>query len=241
MIQVNLLPEIKLKYIKAKKTERLVLFVSVIICAACIAVMVLLYLTVDVFQKNSLTSTANKITADSSQLQSNTNLNKIITIQQQLNSLPNLYKARNNPASILSYLGQVASPGITISTFTINYQTGALTLSGTAPNLLAGNVFYNTMLYAQYTTNGSSTGGSNLFSNVMFSGLTSAPSGSSSGSSSSSTSSSNSTVTYSATATMPSSLFLNGVNVHIYIPSKDVTKSALEQPTAIPSASTFTK
>jgi hypothetical protein len=240
MIQVNLLPDIKLKFIKAKRTERLVLFISVIVCSACIAAMIMLYLTVDVFQKNSLKSTANTISQKSNSLETNNDVNKIITIQQQLRSLPALYKARNNPSSILGYLQQVVSPGITISQFTINYNTGALTIGGTADTLLDGNVFYNQLQYAQYTTDGKTTGGSNLFTSVVFTGLTGSGGSTSSGTASSSSATTNK-LQYTATANMPPSIFLKGVNVNIHIPAKNVTQSTLDQPTNIPSASTFTK
>ena len=151
MIQINLLPDVKIKFMKTKRTERVVVFICGIISAISIVAIVVLYLTVDVFQKNHLNSVATQITSESASIKNDADVNKIITIQQQLKSLPGLYANRNNPYEIFNILQQSTSKGITISTFNINYQTGALTFGGSADNLLDGNVFYNQLLYSTYS------------------------------------------------------------------------------------------
>ena len=226
MIQINLLPDIKIKFMKTKRTERIVVFVCGIISAVSIIAIIVLYLTVDVFQKNHLNSVASQIKSESSSIKNDADVNKIITIQQQLKSLPSLYSNRNNPYEIFNILQQSTSKGITISTFNINYQTGALTFGGSADNLLDGNVFYNQLLYSTYSLEKGAQ--QPLFGGVTISGL--------SGSSSSSTAS-GASINYTVKATVPVALFKTGANVAISVPNKDVTQSTLNQP----SASTFTK
>jgi hypothetical protein len=226
MIQINLLPDVKLKYIKTKRTERIVVFVCGIISTVSIVSIIVLYLTVDVFQKNHLNTVANQITSESATIKNDADVNKIITIQQQLKSLPSLYSNRNNPYEIFNILQQSTSKGITISTFNINYQTGALTFGGTADSLLDGNVFYNQLLYATYSLDKGAQ--QPLFGGVSISGL--------SGTTTSSATSSAS-ISYTVKATVPVTLFKTGANVVVSVPNKDVTQSTLNQP----SASTFTK
>jgi len=226
MIQINLLPDVKLKFIKTKRTERIVVFVCAIISAISIVSIIVLYLSVDVFQKNHLNSVANQITSESTTIKNDADVNKIITIQQQLKSLPALYANRNNPYEIFNILQQSTSKGITISTFNINYQTGALTFGGTTDNLLDGNVFYNQLLYATYSLDKGAQ--QPLYGGVTISGLSGLTS---------SSATNNAPINYSVKATVPVALFKNGASVVISVPNKDVTQSTLNQP----SASTFTK
>jgi hypothetical protein len=51
MIQFNLLPDIKMQYIKARRQQHLVILVSMIAIIASLAVLVLLIVTTDVVQK----------------------------------------------------------------------------------------------------------------------------------------------------------------------------------------------
>jgi len=70
MTQFNLLPDIKLEYIKSKRTQDLVIFVSIVLIAAFLAIFVLLYIYVSIIQKQHLNSLSNKITSNTQQVSS---------------------------------------------------------------------------------------------------------------------------------------------------------------------------
>ena len=68
MIQFNLLPDVKLDYIKAQRSRRLVVVVSVVVSLASVALLVLL-LSVAALQKKHLSDLSSDITSKSATLQ----------------------------------------------------------------------------------------------------------------------------------------------------------------------------
>ena len=56
MIQFNLLPDIKLEYIKAKRMKRSVILISSVVGGSAFAIFILLFLVVNVAQKQHLSN-----------------------------------------------------------------------------------------------------------------------------------------------------------------------------------------
>ena len=100
MIQFNLLPDVKLEYIKAKKSKRLVALISTLTCAVAIALVVLLFTVVNVFQKQHLSDLNADIKKYSTSLKNTKDLDKILTIQNQLKSFLSRFNQRS---SVLSH------------------------------------------------------------------------------------------------------------------------------------------
>src|SRR5436853_549214 len=96
MIQLNLLPEVKLEYIKAQRSRHLVLTTSLIISAAAIALLLLLF-GIDFAQKKHLNDLSKDIKNESLALQQKPDITKILTVQNQLESLTALHA--NKPAA----------------------------------------------------------------------------------------------------------------------------------------------
>ena len=61
MIQFNLLPDVKLEYIKAKRTKRSVMLVSIIATGVALGISIMLFLTVSVLQKQHINNLNNDI------------------------------------------------------------------------------------------------------------------------------------------------------------------------------------
>jgi hypothetical protein len=91
MIQFNLLPDVKQQYIRAKRMKRTAIVVSFLVAASSVFVFVMLFLSVYVFQKKHIDNVNNDIQASVKTLKETPNLNKILTIQNQLNTLPSLH------------------------------------------------------------------------------------------------------------------------------------------------------
>ena len=158
MTQFNLLPDIKLEYIKSKRTQDLVIFVSIVLIAAFLAIFVLLYIYVSIIQKQHLNSLSNKITSNTQQVSSGSNLDKVLTIQNQLESLPALYQARPATTELLPFVNQLTPATATISSLNVSF---------TADSLSTINTFVDTLKFTTYTTGSSK--GTNAFSNVVLS------------------------------------------------------------------------
>src|SRR5690349_3135220 len=117
MIQFNLLPDVKLQYIKARRTKRAVMVMSVLVGGTALTIMVLLFLVVNVFQKKHLNDVNKDIKSYTNQLQQTPNLSKILTVQNQLQSLPDLFNKKPSVGRLFTYITQTTPSDITISNY----------------------------------------------------------------------------------------------------------------------------
>jgi len=152
MIQFNLLPDVKQEYVKARRTKRMVTLISLAVSAISLFILVLSFVTVDVVQKVTIRNLDKDITSSSNELKSIKNLNKILTVQNQLNSLPGLYDKDPVTSRLFGYLSQITPNGVTISSLSLDYAAGTFQLSGAAPNLEAVNGFADTLKSTKYVT-----------------------------------------------------------------------------------------
>jgi hypothetical protein len=81
MIEFNLLPDVKLAFIKTRRTKRLVILTSGVLSVAALVIFVFLLFYVDVIQKQHVDSLGSNITKEQSLLGNTGNLDKTLTIQ----------------------------------------------------------------------------------------------------------------------------------------------------------------
>ena len=79
MIQLNLLPKVKLDFVKAKRTQRLTLLAATLVSALSIGIFVILFITT-LAQKKHSNNLSEKIKNETTQLKQIQDLNKIITL-----------------------------------------------------------------------------------------------------------------------------------------------------------------
>lgn len=168
MIQFNLLPDVKLEYVKTQRTKRLLTLLSFVASAAGIAILLVAIVTVDVVQKKSLSDENNDIARYSAQLKSTPNLNRMLTVQNQLNTLTTLHEQKPVTSRLFSYISQVTPSQATLNTLSLDYSTDTLTVGGTAPSLDVVSTYTDTLKATVYSVTG---GNSNVhaFSNVVLS------------------------------------------------------------------------
>ena len=92
MIELNLLPDVKLEYIRAQRIKRLVMSIAFIISVAAITLLVLL-VVVETWQKHSLSNLNSDVTAKTNQLKGKPHINDVLTVQNQLSSLNSLHQS----------------------------------------------------------------------------------------------------------------------------------------------------
>ena len=107
MIQFNLLPDVKINFIKAQRTKRAVMGISLIASAAALVIFVMLLLTVHVFQKKNMNDLTKDIASSSKELRQTPNLSKMLTVQSQLNSLTGLHDAKPSTSRMFSFMNQL--------------------------------------------------------------------------------------------------------------------------------------
>ena len=216
MIQFNLLPDVKLEYIKTQRTKHFVVSTSVIAAIASIAVFAVLVLTVDVWQKKTIGDYSNDIKKTSDQLRSTPDLNKILTVQSQLGSLESLHDTKPAAARLFGYLSQVTPTKATISDITADFTANTLSITGDAPSLDVVNTFTDGLKFTKYQV-GSTGDKTTAFSQVVLSSF----------------GRSNEGATYTITLSFDSKIFSNSSDVKLLVPSITTTRSIIEQPSAL--------
>lgn len=156
MIELNLLPDVKLEYIKAQRQRRLVVGISSIVTIAAVAVLVLT-LGVSGLQKKHLSDLTKDINKKTATLQGTKNINDILTIQNQLQSLPALHNSKPAASRLFNYLNQVTPTNDSISAFNVDFTTQLASITGSGKSLTDVYKFIDTLKFTQFTTATDST------------------------------------------------------------------------------------
>ncbi|HEY5442836.1 MAG TPA: hypothetical protein VIJ68_04820 [Candidatus Saccharimonadales bacterium] len=167
MIELNLLPDVKLEYIKSQRTRRLVLSISVLVSIVAVAILILL-LGIDGLQRKHLSDLNHNISTDSTTLKGEPHINQILTVQNQLESLTALQDGKPATSRLFDYLDQVTPAAADINNFTIDFTLQTATITGDADSLSTINQYVDTLKSTTYTTS-SNTTAAKAFNNVVLS------------------------------------------------------------------------
>jgi len=222
MIQFNLLPDVKLEYLKTSRLKRLVYSISMIVIIASVAVILLLVSIAYVFQKKNLSDLGKDIKTYNGQLSDTPDLSKILTIQNQLNALPGLHEQKAVAARLFDYIPQVTPAQASITQFDIDFEEHTMTFTGSAPFLDVANTFTDTLKFTTYhysnTTDTADTADSTkAFSNVVLSQFVR----------------NNSGATYTITCSYDPAILDSANPVKLAVPHIISSRSSTEQPTAV--------
>jgi predicted PurR-regulated permease PerM len=202
-----------MQYLKVRRTQRLVVSISMLLIAASIFIFILLIGTVDVFQKKTLSDLNSNITTYEHQLKNTPNLDKILTVQNQLQVLTNLHNNKPAATRLFGFLQQVTPSSVTISQFNIDYTQNTISITGNADTLDTVNSYTDTLKFTTFKKSDGSTG--NAFTSVVLAQFSRSSSG----------------ATYTITATFDPEIFNSANNVNLTVPSIISTRSVVEQPT----------
>lgn len=150
MLQFNLLPDVKIEYVKARQTQRIVIGTSIIAIIAAVGVTLLLAGIVYGVQKKSLSDLDSDVHKYSSQLKSVPDLGKILTIQNQLGALSGLHQKKIVSSRVFKVVEQTTPDGVTISDVATDFTANTMSISGAAASLDEINVFTDTLKYATF-------------------------------------------------------------------------------------------
>jgi Tfp pilus assembly protein PilN len=166
MIQLNLLPDVKLEYIKAQRARRLTLSMALLVSAVAVVILVLL-LSYEGLQKKHLSDLKQDISSETSQLKGKPNIQEILTVQNQLNSLTMLHSDKPAASRLFGYLQEVTPVDVSINNLTIDFSGQTIVLTGTADSLASINTYVDNLKSATYVS--SSNSKTAAFSNVVLS------------------------------------------------------------------------
>ncbi len=157
MVQFNLLPDVKLQYVKTQRTKYLLSAISVLASALGIVILLFSMFTVYVVQKKSLNDLNSDISKYSSQLKSVKDLDKILTVQSQLGSLTALHDQKPVSSRLFAYVSQVTPAKASLNKLTLDFTAGTLTIGGSADTLDTVSRYTDTLKGTMYATDSSST------------------------------------------------------------------------------------
>jgi hypothetical protein len=222
MIQLNLLPEVKLEYIKAQKQRRLIFLVSAISAGLAIALLVSLFL-IGSLQNKHLSDLDDDIRIKSGQLKGKKDIDRILTVQNQLNSLSGLHEAKPSAARLFTYVNQVTPAQVNIGDLKIDYLTQSASVTGTTDSLSSVNQYIDTLKFTNFTVEGVETpAGTPLpkaFSNVVMTSFTI-----------DADSKNSPPAKYTVTFNYDPAIFDIKQNVNLMVPKTTTTRSAQQSP-----------
>lgn len=150
MIQFNLLPDVKLEYIKAAKFKRLVISASALVCTVVVVVVGLLTASVMGLQRQHINNLDTDIKNYRSELEGTEDLNKILTIQNQLNALPGLHDQKPEVSRLYDYITQLTPAQITYGKLELDFIEQRIEITGGANTLSTVNKFVDTLKFTNY-------------------------------------------------------------------------------------------
>lgn len=215
MIELNLLPDVKLKLIKAKRTEHIIIVASILASAAAVAIVVALF-SLNQIQKKHISDLNRDIAKKTAQLKNDKQLKKILTVQNQLNSLSALHSSKPAASRLFNYLIQTTPSDVTITSFDVDFNAHNVSVTGTAPSLSSVNKYVDTLKFTEYKVKGSNSA-KKAFRNVLLKSY----------------SISGGTVTYTVVFEYDPLIFDINKNVTLNVPNQTTTRSSTEQPTEV--------
>lgn len=219
MIQLNLLPDVKLEYIKAERSRRLIFSISFLVAAASI-VLLLLLLSVEGLQKKHLNDLTKDIASNSKKLQNEPQITKILTVQNQLGSLTELHAQEPAAGRLFTYLNQVTPNNVNITDLKADFTQQTMTITGTSDSLANVNKYIDTLKYTTFTT-GDGSKPQPAFNNIVLSSF----------SLNSGTQDASQAANYTITLSFDKTIFDITQNVKLEVPSVTTTRLGVDQPT----------
>lgn len=223
MIQFNLLPDVKKQSLIVQQRKRLTIVISTFVSLISLAIFILLLVFVDIYQKVHLSNLSKQITSNSQQLSHDTNLNKILTIQNQLSTLPQIQAQTPASSRLFTFLNQITPNNTSITNLQLDFTQNMLTVTGTANNLATVNQYVDSIKYATYQVAGNKTAPANAFSNVTLSSF----------GYSNTTSSTAYPANYTITFNFDPTIFNNADNITLTVPHQISSRSITGQPTGL--------
>jgi hypothetical protein len=166
MIQFNLLPDVKLEFIKARRMKRMVMSISLAAAGVALVIFGGLFVVVNVIQRQHMSHLDQDIAKGVAQLQAIPDINKVLTVQNQLASLTSLHEQKPAGSRALSYLGKVTPQQASVSEATFDFENNTVSITGSADSLVTVNKFADTLKFTTFTSDANQES-QNAFSEVV--------------------------------------------------------------------------
>jgi len=151
MIQFNLLPDVKKEYIRAKRTKRVIATLCFVATAGSLGITILLFSIVQFAQKKNINDLTNDIDREIAAIQAIEDIDKILTIQNQIDSLDSLHSEKPEFSRMFTYLNQLTPVGVTVGELDVDLINSTISVTGGSSSFSDINKFADTLKFARYT------------------------------------------------------------------------------------------
>jgi Tfp pilus assembly protein PilN len=219
-VQFNLLPDVKLEFNRSQHAKKVVYTLCALVTGIALAVLIISFFTVAILQKKLLSDANNDINKYSKQLKSIPDLDKVLTIQNQLTSLPALHSQKHITSRIYGYLPQITPVQAHIGQITLDLNANTITVNGQADSVKTVNAFVDTLKFTNFAI-GSAQPDTDTrdsqkpaFSNVILTSVARSDKG----------------ANYTISASFDPALFDGSQNVFLVVPNQITTRSVINTP-----------
>ncbi len=157
-VQFNLLPDVKQRYINAQRSKKTVTAIAFLVSAAAAVILVIMLSIVYGVNKLQLSSADNSIKNYEQQLNKIPDLNKVLTVQNQLASLASLHQNKTVSSRLFEYLPQVIPTQVNMGRLQVDFTANTMNINGTADSQKTVNIFIDTLKFTTYKIDGKDTG-----------------------------------------------------------------------------------
>lgn len=224
MIQLNLLPDVKKEFLRAQSARRKTIALSILVTIIAAGLTVVAALYVYAVQNGIMYLQTQDIKGKSSQLSSVKDIDKYLTIQNQLAQLSSLHGNKNNFSRLIDFLPRLnpAPPqNIVLTNLEVEANAKTIVFKGRVSDYGALTTFKDTLSNATFTYvhDGQNVEATKLFSDVKIDSALYEKTNTSAG------------VTFTATVLYDPAVFeQTNTNVSVTVPNKETTGSVVGAP-----------
>ncbi len=151
-LQLNLLPDIKQKFIRSQRQKRFVTLISSWVLVGSVGLLVVMILIVFGWQRVRLNSLSSTITTNSGEIKKIEDIDKVLTIQNQLSVITSLHEQKPVAERLFPFMHQLVPVEITISNMDVSFIDNTIAITGNSASLEFVNKFVDTLKFTKYKT-----------------------------------------------------------------------------------------
>jgi Tfp pilus assembly protein PilN len=156
-LQFNLLPDVKQEYLKTERTKKTVIMVAFAASAVSLFLLLLMMTNVYVINKKKLNDADKDVKKYSDQLKAIPNLDRVLTVQNQLKSVASLHQSKHVTSRLYTYLPQITPTNVCLGKVSLDLAGSSLILEGTTDTLKSVNTYVDTLKFTTYQLSGQET------------------------------------------------------------------------------------
>jgi len=149
-VQFNLLPSSKTKVMAARHEQNRLTGQALKIALVCFGIFAVLLVYTQGIQRAQLSLASSNIKSKSAQIKKSSNLNTVLTVENQLQTAASLHQSQHVSSRLFDYLAKVTPLNASVSAVNLDMAKGTIKLDGSANSATTTNAFIDALKTAQF-------------------------------------------------------------------------------------------